>query len=289
MKRFTYSIIIIVLIGIFTTKANSFNEIRFHNETNDTIKINQLLQSVISSDCKTPNDRIIFIAKQFLNTPYVAHTLEGETEMLTINIDELDCTTFVETVMALSYTAGENRSSWRDFIYNLKRIRYRNSEINGYSSRLHYISDWIINNSHKGLLSEVTDRIPEHSYTTKTIDFMSSHRNSYKQLTDSIEFDRIKNIEMGYRLHRFPYIKKERLIKKNVQKALMEGDIIALTTKIDGLDVSHMGIITFVDGTPHLLHASMTAKKVIIDPRPLHEYLRRGKNLTGIRVIRLSE
>ncbi len=289
MKRFTYSIIIIVLISVFTTKANSFNEIRFHNETNDTIKINHLLQSVISSDCETPNDRVLFIAKQLLNIPYVAHTLEGETEILTINLDELDCTTFVETVMALAYTAGENRSSWRDFIYNLKRIRYRNGEINGYSSRLHYISDWIIDNTHKGLFTEITNRLPEYSYTTKTIDFMSSHRSSYTQLSDSIEYNQIKDVEMGYRLHRFPYIKKEQLIKKPVQKALKDGDIIALTTKTDGLDVSHMGIIIFVDNVPHLLHASMTAKKTIIDPHPLHEYLRRGKNLTGIRVIRLSE
>lgn len=287
MKKILY--IIIVLSCFLSSKASTLNDIRFYNEASDTIKINQILQSTISSDCQTPNDRIIFIAKKLLDIPYVAHTLEGETEILTINVAQLDCTTFVETVMALAYTAGENRSSWRDFIYNLKRIRYRNGTINGYSSRLHYISDWIIDNTHMGLLTEVTNRLPEHSYATKTIDFMSTHRNSYTQLADSTEYERIKNVEMGYRLHRFPYIKKERLLKKEVQKSLKDGDIIALTTKINGLDVSHMGIITFVDGLPHLLHASMTAEKVIIDPRPLHEYLRRGKNLTGIRVIRLSE
>lgn len=281
--------LIIGAISFTNADAITLEKVRFHNEASDTTRITEILINTTKQELQLPGERISYIAKQFLNTPYVAGTLEGESELLTVNMSELDCTTFVETVMAMAYTIGEGRSSWRDYIYNLERIRYRKGELDGYSSRLHYISDWIVDNSYRGNFSEATTKIPNHTYIVKSIDFMSSHRDSYAALTDSIEFSKMKNIEIGYRNHRFPYIKRENLRKKDVKSALKEGDIIALTTRTNGLDVSHMGIITIVDSTPHLLHASMSARKVIIDPLPLHEYLMKGRSLTGIRVIRLNE
>lgn len=281
--------LIIGAISFTNADAIILEKVRFHNEASDTTRITEILINTTKQELQLPGERISYIAKQFLNTPYVAGTLEGESELLTVNMSELDCTTFVETVMAMAYTIGEGRSSWRDYIYNLERIRYRKGELDGYSSRLHYISDWIVDNSYRGNFSEATTKIPNHTYIVKSIDFMSSHRDSYAALTDSIEFSKMKNIEIGYRNHRFPYIKRENLRKKDVKSALKEGDIIALTTRTNGLDVSHMGIITIVDSTPHLLHASMSARKVIIDPLPLHEYLMKGRSLTGIRVIRLNE
>ena len=47
----------------------------------------------------------------FLKTPYVAHTLEvNEEEKLVVNFDEVDCTTFVEYVLALSLSPVKNLS-----------------------------------------------------------------------------------------------------------------------------------------------------------------------------------
>ena len=209
--------------------------------------------------------------------------------MLTINIDELDCTTFVETVIALAYTIGENRTSWQDFAHNLERIRYRHGKLDGYSSRLHYISDWITNNSFRGNITEVTDRFPEVNYTIKTLDFMTSNRDKYNALANDSTFNQMKGFEIGYHNHRFPFIKSSSLNKKETRKLLKDGDIIALTTSLNGLDVSHMGIIAIVSGEPHLMHASMKEMKVIIDPLPLQKYLSGKNKLTGIRVIRLNE
>ncbi len=269
--------------------AISLNNVRFHNEATDTTTITNILIKASETKLHSPNERIAFIAQQFLGLPYVAHTLENDVEMLTINVEELDCTTFVETVTAMAYTVGEGRTSWRDYLQNLERIRYRDGKLNGYASRLHYISDWIINNSYRGNFTEVTDEFPNASFTTKTIDFMTSHRSSYKALADSCEYERMKNYEIGYRNHRFPYIKTSTLRDKNTRRQLKDGDIIALTTRINGLDVSHMGLITIINGEPHLMHASTKAMKVIIDPLPLYKYLNNSKSLTGIRVIRLNK
>ena len=278
-----------LLLLPFCSLAISLDKVRFHNEATDTTKISKILIEASEIRTDKPQERVDFIARQFLGTPYVAHTLEDSIEMLTINLDELDCTTFVETVIALAYTIGEYRTSWRDYVYNLERIRYRDGAKTNYASRLHYICDWVINNTHRGMFIDATPRLPKCDYAIKSIDFMSKHRDSYPALSDSATFAAIKQIEIGYRNHRFPYIKKEDIKNKEVINALRPGDLVALTTNVKGLDVSHLGIITFVDGVPHLLHASMKAGEVIIDPLPLGEYLRRSRSLTGIRVIRLND
>lgn len=283
------ALIIILSLYAFCANAITIGQVRFHDEVSDTTKITELLIATAKQDFDNPNSRIEYIARCFLGKPYVAHTLENGTEMLTVNIDEVDCTTFVETVIALAYTVGEGRSSWRDFIHNLEKIRYRNGRLDGYSSRLHYISDWIIDNNHRGNIKEVSNTFPYHSYQIKSLDFMSRNRKKYAALKDSTEFERIKNTEIGYRNHRFPYIKKENLRKKEVQAAFKEGDIVALTTNIEGLDVSHLGIITLINNTPHLLHASSAKGDVTIESKPLHETLSKNRYNTGVRVIRLNQ
>lgn len=262
------------------------NEVVFNNEAADTTKITEILTKAVS--ITNPQERTYAIATMFADTPYVAHTLEGSEEKLRVNLSAMDCTTFVETVMALAYTAGEHRQSWHDYIYNLERMRYRGGEMNGYASRLHYVSDWIVDNVHRGNFIEATTAIPGHEWIIKTLDFMSSHPSSYPALSNPDELSRIKNYEIGYRNHRFPYIKAARVGKKEVRQALKEGDIVALTTKTDGLDVSHMGIIHLEDGIPHLMHASSKKGKIIIDELPLTDYLTKNR-LTGIRIIRLTE
>lgn len=261
---------------------------RFGNETTDTARINEILLQTIARDFPTPGDRTADIALRFIGKKYVPHTLEGSPETLTVYLDSLDCTTFVETVMALSYTAGERRSTWRDFLFNLQRLRYRGGEINGYASRLHYISDWAIDNTHRGNFKEATANFPSVGYQVRTIDFMSSNRDKYPALADDAEFERIRSVEIGYRCHRFPYIKKADLGKKNTIAALRNGDIVALVTKMKNLDVTHMGIIIFDHDVPHLLHASSSAGKVELSTLSLAEFMKKNSTLIGIRVFRLE-
>lgn len=265
----------------------TLDQVSFHNETTDTTRITELLQTAVK--IKNPQERVATIAMNFIGTPYVAHTLEGETEKLTVNLDELDCTTFVETAMTLAYTAAEGRTSWRDYIYNLERLRYRNGNLDGYPSRLHYISNWIVDNSHRGNFIEVTNLFPRHNYIERTISFMSENRDKYAALKDSTNFARMKSIEMGYCNHRFPYIKTIDLNRKETKAALRHGDIIALVTGMKTLDVTHMGIVVKKDGEPYLLHASSSNGKVEITSITLADFMKRNRSLIGIRVIRLKE
>ncbi len=287
MKKLFLSLCTIICLAI-STEAATLQQMRFHC-ANDTLKINELLKQGIASGLTDANDIVMKYCELLMGTEYVAHTLEGEKEMLTINIDQLDCTTFVETLYALTRTTLSGRYSWRDYAQHLESIRYRNGIIKGYASRLHYISDWIIDNAYRGNLKEVTQNIPGAKYNVKNIDFMSKNRDKYPSLADDETFATIKSNEIGYRNHRFPFLKVEWNNINKIKSHLKEGDFVAIVTKIKGLDVQHMGVITKKDGIPYLLNASSAGKKVQIEEEDLAEYLRRSKNAIGIRIFRMVE
>jgi len=95
-------------------------------------------------------DLIVEIGRLFINKPYKGGTLDnvGKEKMI-VNVSAFDCTTFVETVLALARCVADGKISHNQFMRNLKLIRYRQGKINGYSSRLHYFTDWLRDNEQK--------------------------------------------------------------------------------------------------------------------------------------------
>ena len=266
--------------------AATVTQMRFHCDS-DTIVINKLLMQGHKSGINEANALIEFYARQLLGTHYVAHTLEADEEVLTINVHELDCLTFIETLYALTRATLNGRYSWRDYAANIENVRYRGGEMGDYSSRIHYISEWIIDNHVRGNLVEVTPDLPHVDYMVKNIDYMTHHTGSYRQLkNDSAMVEKIRRFEL--RNHRFPFLKRSWLNDKLVKAALRSGDFVSLVTKTEGLDVSHNGIIIVDDkGDPYLLDASMSGGKVMLESKPLFKYLEKSKTNIGIRVFRM--
>lgn len=287
------SVLMAALLSAAAVFAANPHEVRFHNEASDTARISELLVEGMRSlpADASPGDRADFFARRFIGTPYGAHTLEapvGQDEALVVNLDSLDCTTFVETVAALAATLGEGRSSWRDYLYNLRRIRYRGGELDGYPSRLHYIADWAVDNIHKGILRDATLLMPRNSWMVRSIDFMTAHRDSYPALADSATFQRMRRIEFGYRNHRFPYLRTGDLTDRKLLAAIQPGDIVAFVSTLKDLDVTHMGIIVRGDdGSLRVLHASSTGGKVMISEQKLSDFMKRNRQWSGIRLFRL--
>ena len=269
-------------------QAATTAQMRFHCDS-DTTMINQLLAKGYESNITDANALVEFYARQLLGTPYVAHTLEGDEEMLTINIHELDCLTFIETLYALTRATLEHRYSWRDFAANIENVRYRGGKMGDYSSRIHYMSEWIIDNNMRGNLKEITPDLPHADYMIKNIDYMTKHPDQYRQLkNDSVMVEKIRRYEL--RNHRYPYLKRSWLNDKGVKAALRSGDFVSLVTKMEGLDVSHNGIIIVDEkGDPYLLDASMSGGKVMLEAKPLFKYLERSKSNIGIRVYRMMQ
>lgn len=230
---------------------------------------------------------IVAVGKTFKGTPYVAKTLEiGDTETLVINLQGLDCTTYVENVLAFSLMLEKDKSGFDNFTETLENIRYKDGQLEGYASRLHYFSEWIANNEKKGLLKDITAEIGGKEIT-KNIDFMSTHRNLYPFLSDDENFKKIQASE-NYLNDQAICILPQNQIKAN-EHLIQTGDIIALTTSIAGLDITHTGIATREkDGRIHLLHASTGSMEVEVSELPLVDYLKKIKSNTGIMVARAS-
>lgn len=258
----------------------------FGNEKSDTTLITDILiKAVEGPRDASAQDYVLTMAMALDGTPYKEGTLEGgDDRSVRVNLQGMDCTTMVETALALAVTAGERRSSWRDFVYNLERLRYRGGSADGFASRLHYVSDWALDNHTRGLLREVTDRVGNAHHQVKSIDWMTRHRDQYAAMRDSATYAEVKHVEEGFHGFRVSYIKPS-----NVKGArLSDGDIVAFTSRKDGLDVGHIGIVKMVKGKPHLLHASKNAGKVTLEAKPLTDYLRLHREFTGIRIFRLQ-
>lgn len=237
-------------------------------------------------------DRMLTIGKTFLGTPYVAHVLdEDKDEKLIIHPDQLDCLTYVEYVLATYLcTKSDDIKKVDDpcFASNVQKIRYRDGRINGYQSRLHYTSDWINNGIRNGFLEDITSI---HSPETILLDlhYMSAHPESYKQLVDAPDnITRIIKCEKALTGQTVHWVSKQNLPEEGFPW-IQEGDIIAITTNISGLDIVHIGLAIYENGKLHLLHASSTIGKVVISESPLSRMFDKNKSWTGIRVIRAKK
>lgn len=223
-------------------------------------------------------------AKFFLGVPYVDKTLEYEPERLIVNLREMDCMTFVENVLALAEAFASGTPSWQTYLEKLQQIRYRDGKIEGYTSRLHYTSDWIYENEKKGLIADITKEIGGVPLAMD-VSFVSTHPESYMQLQSHPEYIAVmakKEKEINSR--QYYYIPKEEIDKREAQ--IRTGDIVCFVTSIKGLDISHVGIIHKEGDKMTFIHASSGKKRVIINEESLQDYVLGIKKSKGIMVLR---
>lgn len=230
---------------------------------------------------------IVRVGQRFVDTPYVPGTLdvEGE-ERLVVNLRGLDCVTYVENVLAISRLIQRGQEDFDAFLAELARIRYRGGEIAGYPSRLHYFSDWIVDNQEMGLVRDVTRELGGER-DAEPIAFMSNNLEAYRQLADPANLAEIRRIED--RISDRPrYVIPESRIAQ-VESGIRNGDIIAATSTLPGLDVAHTGIAVWIDGRLHLMHAPLVGKSVEISELPLAERILGIRAQDGIMVARPVE
>ena len=279
-----FVIISILLFTAFNLKAQVYSEA-------DVEVCNQKFQLAVKEDLKDEpiSDVIVELGESFLGTDYLAHALEEHgDEQLVINLTGLDCTTFTENALALSRCVKKNTTSFDDYLEELQFIRYRNGIIDGYPSRLHYFSDWITNNISKGVVEDETEKLGGVPIKFQ-LNFMSTHPESYKQLEENPALiPIIKKQEEEINSRTYYYIPKTDFESK--EKFIQSGEIIAITTTVEGLDIGHLGIaVRLDDGRIHLLHAPNVNTKVQITEEPLSDYLMKYKRHSGVIVLKVLE
>ena len=271
----------LLLIGLILWSACS----AFADEQ-DRASIEKWLQEAVS----LPKDscRTLHFAKKMLGVPYVAGTLDGnEEEQLVVLVDSLDCTTFVETVLAFCIADKRGERDYEGFKNALTQVRYRDGILNGYTSRLHYFSDWILNNEQMGFVKECTSETACSLPKELWLDFMTTHVDSYLPMKKNPELVKeMASHEKNWQGAVVSYIPKEKLNLSPEELKIKDGDVLAMVTNIKGLDIVHVGFAFWKEGKLHLLHASSSAKKVIEDPKTQYESSKNTKAHIGVRAIR---
>lgn len=237
-------------------------------------------------------DAMARVGLSFVGTPYEAATLEAEgPEGLVVNFRGLDCVTFVETAFA---TARFVRAGGADLLDDrgraedryealLTEVRYRDGRIDGYPSRLHYFSDWIADNAARGL---VRDLGPELATVRddEPIDFMTTHPDAYRQLADGGNVSAVRAAEERLSSAGRWYLPAASI--EGAAPGIRDGDVIAATSTVAGLDVAHTGLALWRDGALHLLHAPLAGGVVTVSEVPLAERIAGIRGQDGIMVAR---
>ena len=234
------------------------------------------------------------LGRTFLGAPYTPGTLEVPgPEALVVNLREFDCVTFVESMVAMARVIRDpallvdDTSALRNgYVSELATLRYRDASLNGYASRLHYFSEWISDNTARGQFQNLTSNL-DPAFDAEPIDFMSTHPDAYRQLADPLELEAIRDIETRLNSGPRPWIPEARIA--DVADAIQDGDIIAATSTVEGLDIAHTGIALWVDGALHLMHAPLVGKSVEISSRPLADRILGFGGQDGIMVARPLE
>lgn len=273
---------ILILLTTILISGNVWAQKDVKYTAEDKSILSAIFEKLENGQNKPVCELVVLVGKEFLGTPYVAHTLEVDTEQLVINLRELDCTTYAENCLAIARCIKSGNTTFDNFTNQLQKIRYRNGIIDGYPSRIHYFSDWIYENDKNGYVKDVSKPISNILYPLE-VNFMSEHPSSYKQLEDNTAFiEKLQTKEKEISSRKMYFIPKEKL--KSFESKLKEGDIVGLTTSVAGLDVTHVGILLRINGRIHLMHASSKAEEVVISENTLEDYLKGSSSATGIMV-----
>ena len=280
--------ILLLYMMLLMGSLNGWSQQRVTYQRADSLKICRLLRDA------NKQTTTLWFARQFLNIPYVAHTLEvNPAEQLVVNTRQLDCTTLVETVTALTLCAHQGKRSWNDYLTTLRTLRYRKGKLDGYPSRLHYFSDWIADKTAMSIVKEIQSPNPPFSAVQHiNVNYMSTHPAAYQALKAHPEWvSVIRQQEETLSGTTSRYIPKSALKRntKALRQAVHDGDIIAITCNKKGLDIAHLGFAVWKKDGLHLLNASQIHKKVVQEPMTLYQYLQKHPSHTGIRIIRINQ
>ncbi len=285
MARKHHILTLFLLIAIVNVHAAS----RFDYWRSDSLKVTLLLQEANRMDANT--NWMLHFARKLCGLPYVAQTLEKNTEeKLVINLRQMDCTTYAETVTALTLCIRQGLPTFKNYCHNLQQIRYINGEVS-YPKRLHYFTLWVEENKKKGLIECIEEpKVVFSSVQTVNANYMSTHPSRYPMLRNNPEWiPQIKAMEDAITGRHYSYIPKEKL--KNTQtlrQVIHNGDIVVILTSKLGLDTSHLGIAVWHKNGLHLLNASSIHHRVAEEQKTFYQYMREHPSNIGIRVVRVK-
>ena len=221
------------------------------------IDINEI-ENLIKSYSSAPySEKYNKYSKALIGTPYVSNVLIGSKkidEIFVIDLNQLDCFTYLEYVHALA-----NSNSYQEFKDKVREYRYYKGEVNFYS-RNHFFTDWI---SYLGVNKVEGADLKEKKILNK--------KNETEKYLEGIP---LKEKYINY----FSFKKATEIISN--LKGSKNHYIVGIVSDRIGLDVSHVGFLLWdKKGKAIFRHASSKSKYMkVID----EDFLGYIKNKPGI-------
>lgn len=264
------------------------NALRIHCKE-DSDKIMDIL-SATSQNGGTIGERCVFAAKQLDGILWAPAHDNDSTGTMMLNLHGLDRFEFINLVLAVADASLKSSPTLKDFESSLESVSRRKGIDDGFASQLLYGADWIVDNVYRGHVKEMTEYLTGGGFKTKTLDYVSRHKEEYPALKDQSVLDKVKMTEMGYRSHRIPHLKKQSAGNKPLHELMETGDIIMMLSPELDYDVYDLGFVEMKDGEPYLIHVSRESGKVVADPYPLNRLFKlENQHFYGYRWLRPVE
>jgi len=227
-----------------------------------------------------------------VGTPYKNYTLEldDRIEAPCVNMAGMDCWTFFEIALGTARVLKvSEKPTSADMLRMIEMDRYRGGRCNGlFTSRLHYLEQWLQDNQRRGLVKDVTPGLPGARRLNRDMKEMSAAWKSSKQLrANPALVPEIARVEEQLSKSGIWYVPKSKV--PAAEKYLRNGDVICIVTTWPRGYTSHVGLAyRDKNGVLRFMHASKNAREVIVDSR-LSTYLNKYSTDAGIMVARPND
>ncbi len=232
------------------------------------------------------------IAMELKGTPYVGFTLElsKDSESCVVNLNGLDCVTFFEDSLCMARMIKRGKSTSEDLLAEVQATRYRGGKMGDFTTRLHYTTDWFVDNEEKAVVKILTPELPGAQPFTQKVGIMSQHPEHYRQFKAHPELiPAIRATEEKINARQLKYLPMEKL--EAAEHLLQTGDIVGVATTEEGIDIAHTGLcIKDEQGVVHFMDASSSKRsmKVTLEPE-ISKCLNWSSKLTGVMIARPLE
>lgn len=214
--------------------------------------------------------------------------------------DAFDCTTFVETVIAVA--KAKTKAS---IMTNMDKIRYKSGVVS-FETRNHMPGiDWIRNNKVNGTLVDITQSIDSDStYMAEALIqkdewFRKLGEGSLAGIPDEEKAEKLEQLralskKFGKSIEKVPFLYKYKIVENpEILNRIPHGSIINIVrpkwnlVEVAGtqLNISHQGFAFHRDGVVYFRHAKLNDK---VTEEPLLDYVKRtieSPTIQGINVL----
>jgi len=192
-------------------------------------------------------------------------------DFLRTSMQYLDCMTYVEHVLALANSSKADYCN--EFLCRLIDIMFNSDGGPLYNhQRSHFTSHWADVNEQKGYLKNVARHHPMATSRTLFLNKVGNNRTFY--------------VEDRFMIATQPkmvwYFDRKTVLAGKAD--LQSGDILALVTDREGLDVTHMAFFIVKNKKKWLRHASLKLNRIV--DQDFNQYLKDHESVKGLMVMR---